>query len=77
MRRSPRSTRWSAAERIVAHGFEAVDDADDLSRFDLAILLTDHDVLDLEALAKSVPVILDTRGAYRRQGTVADGVVAL
>ena len=64
-------------ERIAAHGFEAVDDADDLSRFDLAVVLTDHDVLDLEALAKSVPVILDTRGAYRRQGIVADGVVAL
>jgi UDP-N-acetyl-D-glucosamine dehydrogenase len=65
------------AERISAHGFESVDDGDDLSRFELAVVLTDHDVLDLEALAKAVPVVLDTRGAYRRQGIVADGVFAL
>jgi hypothetical protein len=34
-------------------------------------------VLDLEGLAKAVPVVLDTRGAYRRQGIVADSVFAL
>jgi UDP-N-acetyl-D-glucosamine dehydrogenase len=65
------------AERISAHGFEAVVDGDDLSRFELAVVLTDHDVLDLEGLAKAVPVVLDTRGAYRRQGIVADSVFAL
>jgi UDP-N-acetyl-D-glucosamine dehydrogenase len=65
------------AERIAAHGFGSVDDGDDLSQFELAVVLTDHDVLDLEGLAKAVPVVLDTRGAYRRQGIVADSVFAL
>ncbi|CAN5519553.1 UDP-N-acetyl-D-glucosamine 6-dehydrogenase [soil metagenome] len=65
------------ADRIASHGFAAVGPDDDLSGFDLAVLLTDHDVLDLEALAKAVPVVLDTRGAYRRRGIDGDAVVAL
>ncbi len=65
------------ADRIVSHGFTAVEAGDDLTEFDIAVLLTDHDALDLEGLAKSVPLVLDTRGAYRRHGITGDAIVAL
>lgn len=45
--------------------------------FDLAVILTDHDVFDYEAIAASVPVVFDARGAYARRGLNADNVEAL
>ncbi len=63
--------------RIAAHGFAPVAQGAALDDFSVAVILTDHDVLDLEAIAEAVPVVLDTRGAYRRAGIARDNVVSL
>jgi len=63
--------------RIAAHGFTPVDQRDRLDGFAIAVILTDHAVLDLKAIADAVPVVLDTRGAYRRAGIAGDSVVPL
>lgn len=65
------------AERIADHGFTSVSMEDDLSRFTLAAILTDHDVVDYADLASRVPVVFDARGTYRRRGVVASNVTAL
>ncbi|MEY3019109.1 MAG: hypothetical protein RLZZ272_93 [Actinomycetota bacterium] len=62
--------------RIAARGFRAVG-TEELAGWDLAVLLTDHAVFDLAAIASAVPAVLDTRGAYRRQGVRAANVIAL
>jgi UDP-N-acetyl-D-glucosamine dehydrogenase len=64
-------------EGIERHGFKPVSETDDLSRFHLAAVLTDHPTVDYEHLAKQVPVIYDARGTYRRLGITADNVVPL
>ncbi len=60
---------------IEARGFESVDGVD--GECDVAVILTDHDVFDYEAIAASVPVVFDARGAYARRGLNADNVEAL
>jgi UDP-N-acetyl-D-mannosaminuronate dehydrogenase len=64
-------------DRIESHGFQAVDVADDLSDYAIAVLLTDHEVLDLGKIAREVPLILDTRGAYRRSGENREDIESL
>lgn len=64
-------------ERLERHGFEALADASDLSGWDIAVILTDHDGVDYAALAREVPQVFDTRGIYRRLGIDAPNVVAL
>ena len=64
-------------ERIESHGFHAVGEADDLGGYAIAVLLTDHEVLDLGKIAREVPLVLDTRGAYRRSGADDQGVESL
>jgi len=64
-------------DRVRQMGYAPVDVTADLSGFDLAVLLTDHDVLDLDRIAKEVPVVFDTRGAYRKRAVDADNVAAL
>ncbi len=63
--------------RISEHGFEPVAADDDLGRYAIAVLLTDHAVLDLKKVAAEVPIVLDTRGAYRRAGLHLDNVETL
>jgi UDP-N-acetyl-D-glucosamine dehydrogenase len=65
------------AERTGQHGFAAVEPGDDLERFAMAIVLTDHDGIDYARIAAQVPVVFDARGAYRRRGIDAGNVVAL
>jgi len=65
------------AERIASHGFTPVTAEEPLQDFGIAVLLTDHHELDLARIASEVPVVLDTRGAYRRQGLALDNVFAL
>ena len=65
-----------APARIAERGFRTVG-TDELAGWDLAVLLTDHRAFDLEAIAAAVPVVFDTRGAYRRQGVRAANVIAL
>jgi UDP-N-acetyl-D-glucosamine dehydrogenase len=64
-------------DRLARHGFDAVPDDADLSTWNLAIILTDHDATDYAALADSVETVFDTRGVYRRQGIHRDNVVIL
>ncbi len=66
-----------APSRIEARGFNTVHEGEDLSRFALAAVLTDHSALDLEGLSRAVPVVFDARGAYRRAGLSPGNVVAL
>lgn len=64
-------------DRLERHGFTAVDADADLSSWQVAIILTDHDATDYAALAEQVDVVFDTRGVYRRRGIVSDAVVTL
>ncbi|HEX2154263.1 MAG TPA: nucleotide sugar dehydrogenase [Acidimicrobiia bacterium] len=64
-------------DRVRRHGFEPVAADDDLSRFPVAVVLTDHRSIDYEALAGQVGEVFDTRGVYRRLGIDADNVIPL
>lgn len=64
-------------ERIESHGFTAVADTDPLDGFAMAVVLTDHAVLDLDKIASEVPQVLDARGAYRRRGSQPANVESL
>jgi len=64
-------------ERVESHGFTFVDPDADLSVFSLAVVLTDHRVLDLADIATQVEAVLDTRGAFRKLGTIPDNVEVL
>jgi UDP-N-acetyl-D-glucosamine dehydrogenase len=63
--------------RIESHGYEAVGVDEDFSRFALAAVLTDHDGIDYERIAREVPLVYDARGVYRRLGIVSDNVSPL
>jgi UDP-N-acetyl-D-glucosamine dehydrogenase len=45
--------------------------------FDLAVILTDHDAIPYVEIAEHVPVVLDTRNAFRRRGLVFQNVNVL
>ncbi|MFQ5554195.1 MAG: nucleotide sugar dehydrogenase [Acidimicrobiia bacterium] len=64
-------------EGIRRRGYEPVDADAPLDEFALAAVLSNHDVIDLERIAHEVPVVFDTRGAYRRAGLSPDNVVSL
>jgi UDP-N-acetyl-D-glucosamine dehydrogenase len=62
---------------VQARGYAVAEGNDDLAGFDIAVVLTDHDIIDLEKVAARVPIVFDTRGAYRRRGLAADHVSTL
>ncbi len=64
-------------ERLAGDGAEVVPDLAAARGWDVAVVLTDHDAVDYRALAASVPLVLDTRGVYRRLGLRPGNVVAL
>ncbi|MBS3941894.1 MAG: nucleotide sugar dehydrogenase [Actinobacteria bacterium] len=64
-------------DRLARHGLHALENDADLSGWDMAVVLTDHDDVDYEAVAQQVDIVFDTRGIYRRRGIVADNVHAL
>ena len=64
-------------DRIRAHGYEPVDESDDLSHFQVAVVLTDHSGIDYAKLAETIEFVFDTRGVYRRLGLSAPNVEAL
>jgi UDP-N-acetyl-D-glucosamine dehydrogenase len=66
-----------APARLRARGYEVVERLDELEGYAMAVVLTDHDAVDLEALAAAVPLVFDTRGAFRRRGVAAANVTAL
>ncbi|MDJ0791491.1 MAG: nucleotide sugar dehydrogenase [Acidimicrobiia bacterium] len=47
------------------------------SRYDVAVVLTDHDVLDLADIAKQADLVFDARAAYRKRAIDADNVVVM
>jgi len=55
-------------ERIRGHGYSHAGDSGNLGPYDIAIILTDHDEIDYEGIARNVPVVFDARGVYRRLG---------
>ena len=65
------------ADRIEEYGFHAVPPEANLSTWTMAVVLTDHDQVDYERIAREVEVVFDTRGVYRRLGIEASNVVAL
>ncbi|ATQ66580.1 nucleotide sugar dehydrogenase [Methylosinus trichosporium] len=44
-------------------------------RFAAAVIVTDHDDLDYDAILDNVAVVVDTRNVYARRGVVADKIV--
>ncbi|MBT9292494.1 nucleotide sugar dehydrogenase [Prosthecodimorpha staleyi] len=46
-----------------------------LARFDAALIVTDHDLIDYEMLAQGCPLIVDTRNAMRHVDRHADRIV--
>ena len=65
------------SSRIAGYGFIPVEGDRVPADVALAVILTDHDLFDYPAIAASVPVVFDARGAYARRGLAADNVVAL
>ena len=65
------------AERVRRRGVHAVEALDDLDSYDIAVILTDHDAVDLPDIAARVPIVFDTRGAFHRRGITADHITAL
>ena len=66
-----------ATERLARDGYEVVEALHDLDGWDLAIVLTDHDIVGYAELAAQVPIVFDTRGVYRRIGLSPANVVVL
>ena len=64
-------------DRIAVHGFAPVGKDEPLAGFAVAVILTDHANLDLKRIADEIPVVLDTRGAYRRAGIERSDIEAL
>ncbi len=62
--------------RIAARGWHAVNDVS-TGEWDLALILTDHDGIDYEGIARSSKIVFDTRDAYRRRGIRRSNVVRL
>jgi UDP-N-acetyl-D-glucosamine dehydrogenase len=62
------------SDRITANGFAP---SDGTATYDIAVVLTDHDVFDLESIAQRCDVVFDTRGAYRKRGLQVDNVVVM
>lgn len=79
-RRGARVFAWDPlveAARIADRGFTPMEGDTVPPDVALAVILTDHEVFDYPAIAASVPVVFDTRGAYARRGLAADNVVSL
>jgi UDP-N-acetyl-D-glucosamine dehydrogenase len=64
-------------DRIRHHGYTPIGEGDDLTGYGLAAVLCDHESIDYRALAESVPVVFDARGAFRKRGIAAENVVQL
>jgi UDP-N-acetyl-D-glucosamine dehydrogenase len=65
------------AERLRAHGYGTVDQTGSLERFQIAVVLTDHDGIDYQRIARDVSLVFDTRGVYHRLGAKHSNVYPL
>jgi UDP-N-acetyl-D-glucosamine dehydrogenase len=66
-----------AVDHLKERGLSSVEQGADLSGWQLAIVLTDHDSVDYAAVADQVDLVFDTRGVYRRLGIRRPNVVVL
>jgi UDP-N-acetyl-D-glucosamine dehydrogenase len=64
-------------DRLSRHGFEVVAEDAELTGWDLAVILTDHDATDYLRIAEQVGHVFDTRAVYRRLGIDTPGVTLL
>lgn len=62
---------------ITSRGFAHVAEESGADRYDVAVVLTDHDGVDYAAVAAQVEFVFDTRGVYRRHGLALDNVLSL
>jgi UDP-N-acetyl-D-glucosamine dehydrogenase len=46
-----------------------------LAAFDVAIICTDHDIIDYHLLVENCPLIIDTRNICARRGVANDRVI--
>lgn len=60
--------QFVGAQHIRAHGYRPVETLGNLRDYDIAVVLTDHEMVDLAAVAEHVPLIFDSRDAFRRRG---------
>jgi UDP-N-acetyl-D-glucosamine dehydrogenase len=61
-------------ERINEQGYDVTDEAEDLSRYQIAVVLSDHDQINYQRISDQVPLVFDTRGVYRRLGLGKENV---
>ena len=61
-------------DRIRHNGFTP---SDGRGSYDIAVVLTDHDVIDLTAIAERSSVVFDARGAYRKRGLAPSNLVVM
>jgi UDP-N-acetyl-D-glucosamine dehydrogenase len=61
-------------ERIEWNGFAP---SQGLDRYDVAVVLTDHDVIDLMGIAERSTVVFDAKGAFRKRGLDVLNVVVM
>jgi UDP-N-acetyl-D-glucosamine dehydrogenase len=68
-----------APDAVLRRGFTHVanDRTENLSGFDLVVVLTDHDAVDYQAIVSSAPAIFDTRNAFRRRGITSATIEVL
>lgn len=62
--------------RITERGWRVVETPTP-GEFEIAVILTDHDLIDYEALVASVPVVFDARNALRKRGLSIDNAELL
>ena len=61
-------------DRIEHNGFKS---SDGQASYDVAVVLTDHEEIDLMSIAERSTVVFDSRGAYRKRGLSAPNVVVM
>lgn len=65
-------------QTIRSHGYEPVTNTEgELGEFAIAVVLTDHDAIDLADIATKIQLVFDARGAFKRRGIEAPNVVSL
>jgi UDP-N-acetyl-D-glucosamine dehydrogenase len=50
-------------------------DIEALAGFDVALIVTDHDAVDYDALSKNVPLVVDTRNVCARKGVLQPNII--
>jgi len=66
----------TAREHAELSGMKSIDwTAENLEAYDAALICTDHDSIDYEALVRSCPLVVDTRNATRNVENARERIV--